>query len=101
MEASLDQLRIGGRLILVGAVFPARPLAVSAEQIVRRLLRVEGVHNYRPDDLRSAMQFLADVSEQYPFASLVADEFPLGRINEAVASAERSGAFRIAVRPGL
>ena len=100
MESSIDQLRIGGRLILVGAVFPARPLSLQADQIVRRMLRLEGLHNYQPQDLQSALAFLSEHVDQYPFASLVDREFPLEEINEAVAWACESGAFRIAVRPG-
>ncbi|MEO2032425.1 MAG: zinc-binding dehydrogenase, partial [Planctomycetaceae bacterium] len=100
MESSIDQLRIGGRLILVGAVFPARPLSLQADQIVRRMLRLEGLHNYQPQDLQSALAFLSEHVDQYPFASLVDREFPLEEINEAVAWARESGAFRIAVRPG-
>jgi putative phosphonate catabolism associated alcohol dehydrogenase len=99
MEASIDQLRIGGRLILVGAVFPARPLSVQADQLVRKMLRVEGVHNYEPNDLQAAFDFLADDGNHYPFANLVDREFPLEQINEAVIYARESGAFRVAIRP--
>lgn len=100
MEASINQLRIGGRLILVGAVFPARPLELRADQLVRRMIRVEGVHNYRPQDLVSALEFLTDTADRFPFSSLVSQEFPLEDINRAVADAGQSRAFRIAVRPG-
>lgn len=99
MESSVDLLRIGGRLILVGAVFPARPLSLQADHLVRRMLRVEGVHNYRPEDLRSALEFLANAGADFPFASLVDREFPLEDVNQAVVSARDSGAFRVAVRP--
>ncbi len=101
MEASIDQLRIGGRLILVGAVFPARPLSLQADQLVRKMLRVEGVHNYEPEDLQAAFEFLADAEGQYPFADLVDREFPLEQINDAIAWARDSGAFRVAVRPNV
>ena len=99
MESAIDQLRIGGRLILVGAVFPARPLSLQADKVVRKMLRLEGLHNYEPQDLQSALTFLSEHVDEYPFASLVGREFPLEEINEAVAWARESGAFRIAVRP--
>lgn len=101
MEAAIDQLRIGGRLILVGAVFPARPLSLPADQLVRKMIRVEGVHNYRPDDLNAALRFLTDTADQFPFASLVGDEFSLADINQAIAAAEQSGGFRVAIRPDV
>jgi len=99
MESSINLLRIGGRLILVGAVFPARPLSLQADQLVRKMLRVEGVHNYEPTDLQAAFDFLAETAGQYPFAELVSREFPLEQINEAVVYASESGAFRVAIRP--
>jgi D-arabinose 1-dehydrogenase-like Zn-dependent alcohol dehydrogenase len=99
MESSIDLLRIGGRLILVGAVFPARPLSLQADQLVRRMLRVEGVHNYEPVDLQVAFEFLAETAGQYPFAELIGREFTLEQINEAVAYASKSGAYRVAIRP--
>ncbi len=99
MESSVDLLRTGGRLILVGAVFPTRSLSLQAHQLVRKMLRVEGVHNYRPEDLQSAVEFLSGAGAEYPFASLVDREFPLEQINEAVGCARESGAFRVAVRP--
>ena len=99
MESSLNLLRIGGRLILVGAVFPARPLSMQADQLVRKMLRVEGVHNYEPRDLQTAVRFLTDHGDEYPFASLVEREFSLQDVNMAVEDAHKSGAFRVAIRP--
>ena len=99
MESSVDQLRIGGRLVLVGAVFPSRPLSLHGELLVRKMLRVQGVHNYRPDDLQSALEFLSESGQDYPFASLVDREFSLEQINEAIAYAQGDGSFRVAVRP--
>ncbi len=99
MESSIDLLRIGGCLILVGAVFPARPLSLQADQLVRKMLRVEGVHNYEPADLQAAFSFLTETASQYPFEELVSCEFPLDQINEAVTFARDSGAFRVAIRP--
>jgi alcohol dehydrogenase len=71
MEAGIDLLRIGGRYVWVGAVFPARPLAISAESIVRKLLTIQGVHNYTPADLQCALEFLAKAQTSFPLADLV------------------------------
>jgi len=48
LEAGIHLLRTGGRYIWVGAVYEARPTAMSAETIVRKLLSIQGVHNYTP-----------------------------------------------------
>ena len=99
IEASVSRLNVGGILILVGSVFPARPVQISAEQLVRKLNRIEGVHNYRADDLREAVDFLATASIIFPFESLVEQKFSLDRVNDAIDAAE--SAVRVAVCPGL
>ncbi|MFH1921709.1 MAG: zinc-binding dehydrogenase [Planctomycetota bacterium] len=99
MEAGIELLRIGGRYVWVGAVFPARPLSISAETVVRKLLSVQGVHNYRPEDLRVALRFLEKNHARFPFEELVAETFSLEDADAAFAHASRSGALRVAVRP--
>ena len=99
MEAGLDLLRIGGRYVLVGAVFPGPAVAVSPESVIRRLLSIHGLHNYTPADLARAVAFLADNHARYPFAELVAETFPLSEANAAFQHAIQGRAHRVAVRP--
>ena len=75
METGIELLRIGGRYVWVGAVFPGRPVSISAETVVRKLLCIQGVHNYTPEDLGSALQFLKDNHARFPFEQLVAETF--------------------------
>lgn len=98
-EKALDCLRIGGRLILVGAVFPAPPLRLDAERVVRRLLRIEGVHNYTPADLTAAVGFLAAHRDRFPFGRLVEAVFPLPRYEDALRHAVEKRPFRVALAP--
>jgi alcohol dehydrogenase len=99
IEAGLRLLRIGGRYMLVGAVFPARDVAISAEQIVRRLLRIEGVHNYAPIDLETAVEFLAANYTSYPFAELVSGRFELADAEAAFQFALSTKSPRVAIVP--
>ncbi len=99
IEQSLDLLRIGGRLILVGTVFPTDPIAVTPERIVRKLLRIEGVHNYTPKDLAVALQFLGEARSEYPFEELIDVEYRLTDVNDAIRRAMSSEVIRVAVRP--
>mgnify|MGYP002621665990 FL=1 len=99
VEAAVPRLRIGGRYVLVGAVFPTRDVALSAEQVVRRLLRIEGVHNYTPADLRTAIDFLAANHERYPLADLVTGRFGLSEAESAFEHARSTKAPRVAVVP--
>lgn len=97
-ETALAQLRLGGTLLAVGAVFPSRPVPLAVEQVVRRNLTLRGIHNYAPDDLRAAVEFLSQAA-QYPFASLVAQWLPLGAAAEAFRLARQPGVLRVGVRP--
>ena len=99
VEEAVSQVRIGGRVILVGSVFPTRALSVEADELVRRLLRIEGVHNYMAADLVEAFAFLAEAHEQFPFRALVGASYPLARIDDAVESALLGEYFRVAVHP--
>jgi alcohol dehydrogenase len=93
----LSLVRTGGTVVLVGAVFPTPPVSVAPEQLVRRHLTIRGVHNYAPQHLLAAVQFLAESRE--PFAALVADWLPLRSAEEAFRRARSPGVFRVGVRP--
>ncbi len=95
--STVEQLRIGGVAVWVGAVFPTPPVALVPEQLVRRCLTITGVHNYAPRDLATAVAFLAANHRHYPFAELVARTFPLTQVNEALAFAEKEQPLRVAV----
>ncbi|MEX2212591.1 MAG: zinc-binding dehydrogenase [Phycisphaeraceae bacterium] len=98
MERSPDSVRIGGRCVFVGAVFPDRALSIDGEQIVRRMLTLRGLHNYHPDDLGVALDFLAANHRRFPLASLVTGEFNLQQVQQAFEHAIQSNAVRVAVR---
>ncbi|QVQ53520.1 zinc-binding dehydrogenase [Spiractinospora alimapuensis] len=97
---SVALLAIGGTLRLVGSVSPSAPVALHAEDIVRRLLTVRGTHNYTTHDLVQAVAFLERSHATYPFASLVGPRFPLTEIDRAIGHAETHRPPRVAVLPG-
>ena len=98
MEMILATLGIGGVAVLVGATFPQRPLALSAEQLIRNLHTVRGLHNYNEADFVAAVNFLERHHQDFPFAELVADRFELASVNEAFQCGLNSSAYRIGVR---
>lgn len=93
------QLRLGGTLILVGAVFPSEPIALAMEQIVRRNLTILGIHNYAPRHLSQAVEFLQQAQGTYPFEKIVSKWFSLSHIDEALAAAANPANVRIGVKP--
>ena len=96
-RASLDVLRVGGTAVWVGAVFPTDSVPVFPETVIRRCLTITGVHNYAPQDLATAVEFLEANHSRYPFAELVSKSFPLAEVNEAFRFAEAERPVRVAV----
>jgi len=98
-SAALPPLRIGGLYVLAGAVFSTPPLPLDPETLVRRLLRIQGVHDYTPADLATALEFLLQHHHRHPFAELVPQSFPLSQINEALAYQTLHRPARVLIRP--
>ena len=96
---ALERLRLGGRMVLVGAVYPSEPVPLVLEQIVRRHVTIHGVHNYRSEDLAAAIDFMADAEKRFPFADLVHPSFRLQEIESAIDAAQDRRNIRVAIRP--
>lgn len=96
---ALKLLRIGGRIVLVGAVFPSAPVPMTFEEIVRRQWTIQGVHNYRSEDLVQAVEFMLSAQDKYPFEQLVQESFPLDKIEQAIHAAQQKENIRVAILP--
>jgi len=99
VETGIGLLRIGGKFIWVGAVFPTRPVSLLPESIVRKMLTIQRIHNYAPSHLDDALTFLQQYHREFPFAALVSKSFGLSEANAALKFAAESGAMRVAVCP--
>jgi putative phosphonate catabolism associated alcohol dehydrogenase len=97
MEAAVEALDIGGMAIFIGATFPQRDLSINAEQVVRRIQVIKGLHNYNADDLVDAVNFIEANHANFPFLSLIHDSFPLGSANEAFAYGMSSNIHRVGI----
>jgi len=98
IETFLPALNIGGRLILVGSVFKQRDLQINAEDIVRKLWTIRGLHNYGPQDLAYALNFIQEWHEKFPFQKLVSQSFALEDIDQAFSTAQNPEHIRVGVR---
>lgn len=94
------RIRIGGAAILVGSVFPAAPVPLALEQIVRRQLTVRGVHNYAPRHLAAAVQFLIEHQHLVPWGELVEHWFSLNDVAAAFELGADPSQIRIGVGLG-
>lgn len=99
VEAAVDSLDVDGVAVLVGAVSTSRPVTIDPEQIVRRLNRIVGVHNYAPRHLATAVAFLA--RSELPFADLVERPVGLDAVGHAVTTPPSDGFLRRGVAPAV
>ncbi|WP_411971298.1 zinc-binding dehydrogenase [Sphingobacterium sp. Lzh-3] len=84
MELGIETLGLHGRAMLVGAVFHQRPTKIDAEQVIRKMLTIKGLHNYNYTDFSFAVDFIINNWQKYPFESLIEREFPLDEVNAAI-----------------
>lgn len=87
-QVAIDRLDIGGRAVLVGAVYPDPPLVLDAQSIVRRMVTIRGVHNYGPADLAAAVAFMAEPGVADSFAPLIGPPVALKHVDRWTRSAE-------------
>jgi putative phosphonate catabolism associated alcohol dehydrogenase len=99
ISSTLGLLAIGGRLGLVGSVFPTPPVGVVPETVVRRLLTIVGVHNYATTDLVEAVGFLDRSAQSELFGEFVSGAFALDRLDDAVFHATEHRPPRVSVIP--
>lgn len=97
MKAGVESLALGGTAIWIGAVFPAAPVPVDAQRIVRRVLGIKGLHNYNYDDFLNAAIFIENNYRKYPFEELVEKEFTLDEVDNAFRYATESKPVRVGV----
>lgn len=83
MEAGIDALQLNGRAVFVGAVFKQRKTGIDAEQIIRKLITIKGLHNYNYNDFSVAVDFIVENWKKYPFSEMIEKDFPLEEINDA------------------
>lgn len=99
VENALEIIRIGGQVLLAGTVAPTGSVAFDPEQVVRKLVKIEGVHNYHPRDLGDALDFLAAHGQTFPFSQLIAGEYPLEQASDAFEFANKAPGVRVVIRP--
>ena len=97
VEQAVNMLRIGGRCLIAGLVTPGSNLNIDGNTLARNYLTLTGIHNYHPDHLAKALEFLEHHSHKYPYDELVGAKFPLEDINEAVRVAAQGKHVRVAV----
>lgn len=88
LSEALRMLRFGGHFALAGMVTPNSKLdGITGEDLIRKCVTVRGTHNYAPEHLDQAVQFLSDFGHALPLDSFVSPPFPLEKLSDAVQEA--------------
>lgn len=95
-ENAFNCVGIGGKIVLVGSVFPSGPASLLLEIVVRKLLSIEGIHNYTPDDLAHALFFLSKTNH-LPWKSLVGIWLRLSEVDLAFQLAQSPDYYRVGI----
>jgi putative phosphonate catabolism associated alcohol dehydrogenase len=98
MEEGVAALAVGGVAVWVGAVFRQRKVMVDAEQIIRRLITLKGLHNYNYDDFVYAVDFMRRNAQRFPFEQIVGKEFSLNEAEQAFEYALKNKPLRVGIR---
>lgn len=101
MEDGIEQLGVNGVAVFIGAVFKQRKLEIDAEQMIRRILTIKGLHNYNYQDFSTAVDFIIANWKKYPFSDLVEKEFSLEQVNEAFDYAVVNKPIRVGINMDL
>jgi len=98
MKAGIDSLALGGTAIWIGAAYPANPVPVDAQKIVRKILTIKGLHNYNYQDFEYATTFIEHNYLKYPFEELVEKEYILQETEEAFKYASEIKPVRVGIK---
>ena len=98
MENGIDLLSIGGTAVWIGATYPQRQVQINAEQVVRKILTIKGLHNYNEHDLIAAVDFITQYHHVYPFEQLVQGAFSLDQVEAAFQYALENNPFRVGIQ---
>lgn len=99
IPSGMAMLRVGGTYVLGGVVNPGAMVSLDANQLLRKMLSLRGVHNYHPRHLVEALDFVVAQRKRFPFAELVDGIYPLDRVDAAMADAAARRVLRAAIVP--
>lgn len=80
----LQQLRRGGRYVVMGNLSPGSTVPYDPGYVTRKALTIRHVDRYEGRYLHKSLKFLADHQGKYPFDALVDATFTLDGVEEAL-----------------
>jgi putative phosphonate catabolism associated alcohol dehydrogenase len=95
----LEMLRVGGRYVLAGLVTPNANVTIDANMLVKKWIRMRGIHNYHPRHLIAALDFVSTNRSRFPFREIVDSKFSLSELGLAFKRASERSVLRAAIVP--
>ncbi len=89
----------GGQCLEIGNISPGLTFTFDPSSIVLQNKTILGILYYEAEHLKQALDFVARTRQKYPFERVLSHTFPLDRINEAFAAADRGEVTRASVAP--
>jgi len=99
VAGAIAATRTGGVAVIAGTTTPGAHLQLDANDLVRRMLTIRGLHNYGPQDLVMAVDFLSATVDSVPYDDLSGGSFALDDIENAFAASSELPGRRVAVIP--
>jgi len=97
ISEGLAMVRAEGRYVIIGNIAPDQTLTFNPSHLVYPNKRMIGVGGYQAWALRRGLELLERARDRYPFKKIVSHQFPLERIDDAFAHADRGAAIRTAL----
>tara|TARA_B100001750_G_C15512596_1_gene604709 strand:+ start:1976 stop:3100 length:1125 start_codon:yes stop_codon:yes gene_type:complete len=94
-------LKVGGKYILLGAIYPESIVSLDSSDIITKCLQIFGMHNYKPENLRRAIELVKDTKNKYPYKKLVGPTFDLSvnGLENAFKALDHNKSIRPAIVP--
>jgi threonine dehydrogenase-like Zn-dependent dehydrogenase len=97
LAEGLAMTRAEGRYVVIGNITAGVTIPFDPSWVVHQNRRMVGVGGYQAWALRRGLEFLARTRDRYPYERILSHRYPLDRINEAFADADRGRTIRAAL----
>ena len=97
----VKMLRIGGRYLMQGALYPDDNFMLASHDVITKCLTIAGLHNYDSRYLGRALDLVYRSRQRYPYKRLAGPAFPLTAegVTAALESLETHEGMRPIVKP--
>ncbi len=99
IELGIDMIRIGGKYVLLGAIYPDSNFTIDSSKVIRNSIQLIGLHNYGPENLGMALKLVLDTKTEYPYEKMVGPVFDFN--GEGVEKAFHALDTKKSIRPAI